>query len=149
MKKVLLLLTVCILGACAPAEAPAPHRVGSSFGGPVFRVPLNAIPSTNGATTIVFDSTVTPIVPMPEKFVVSARFDQTVTVLYQIQRSGSATWRTVNGGGAGDVYTAGNDFTVDYLVQGPNNRFEVVNGTPGPSTPEFNIAAIYDRGLAM
>jgi len=146
---ILFALILGVLG-CDPTAAPPPaHKVGSSFGGPVWRVPLNAIPSTASATTIVFDTTVTPVVPPPERLAVSCRFDQAVTLLYQIQRLGSVTWRTMNGTGAGDAVPANTDAFYDYLVQGPNSRLEVVNGGTGPSTPELNVGPVYDRPLAQ
>ena len=137
------------LGACvANPPKPEPGRVGSSFGGPVFRAPLNVV-TGNSATITVFDSTVVPVFPLPERLVVSCRFDQNVTVLYEVQRLGSVTWRTVNGGGAGDVVTANQDTLFDYLVQGPNSRLQVVTGGTGPTTSEINIAPVYDRALAL
>ena len=142
-----LFIGVVLLVGCASTQEPSPHRVGSSFGGPVWRGPLNPITSTASATAVVFDTTVTPIVPLPERLVVTCRFDQGVTILYQIQRIGSSTWRTMNG--VGDVVPANTDAIYDYLIQGPSSRIEVVNGGTGPSTPEFNVAPVYDRPLAM
>lgn len=150
--KIIKLLFLCalIVTGCAvrSGENPAePHKVGSSFGGPLFRAPLNPV-TGNNATIIIFDSTVTPIIPAPERYLVSCRFDQPVTILYQVQRFGSATWRTANG--SGDAVAANTDTFLDYLVLGPFNRIEVVTQTTGPTTTvEINIAPIYDRPLAM
>jgi hypothetical protein len=144
-----LLLT---LGCTAPPkpvpEAPTPGRVGSTIGGPIFRAPLNPV-TGNNATIIVLDTTNVPIFPKPERLVVSCRFDQQVTILYQVQRLGSVTWRTVNGNGTGDVVSANTDTFIDYLVLGPNNRIEVVTGSTGPTVAEINIGPVYDRPLAF
>ena len=82
---------------------------------------------------MAFDTTVTPVVPLPERLAVTCRFDQAVTILYQVQRIGDVTWRTMNG--VGDAVPANTDAFLDYLIQGANSRIEVVNGGTGPSAP--------------
>lgn len=145
--KVLLCLFVLVGCTAHNGTAPQePHKVGSSFGGPMFRAALNPV-TGNSATIIVFDSTVTPIIPAPERLLVSCHFDQAVTVLYQVQRFGSSTWRTTNG--SGDSAPANTETFLDYLVLGPYSRIEVVTGSTGPTVAEINIAPIYDRPLAM
>ena len=141
-----LLLVLALTLSCVTPTGSSPGRVGSTVGGPVFRAPLNPV-TGNNATVTVFDTTVAPVFPLPERLAVTCRFDQAVTILYQVERLGSSTWRTVNG--SGDAVTANTDFFIDYLVQGPNNRIQVVTGSTGPTVAEINVAPIYDRPLAL
>jgi hypothetical protein len=146
MRIIKIVLCLFLFVGCATTQPAGPHKVGSSFGGPLFRAALNPV-TGNNATIIVFDSTVTPIIPAPERLLVTCRFDQAVTILYQVQRYGSSTWRTTNG--SGDSAAANTDTFLDYLVLGPFSRIEVVTGSTGPSVAEINIGPVYDRPLAM
>jgi hypothetical protein len=79
----------------------------------------------------------------------SLRCDQAITLLYQVLRTGSTTWRTMNGSGSGDAITASTDTAIDYLVLGPDSRLEAVTGGTGPSSCEVDVGLYTDRTPGM
>lgn len=107
----------------------------------------------NNQTIPVYDTTGGDTVRAQQKalqhILVSCRFDQAVTVLYQIKRTGSSSWRTMNNGGAGDVVGANTDFVRDYAILGPDSKVVIVTGATGPSTGELDVGLIFERPLGL
>ncbi|HVZ88098.1 MAG TPA: hypothetical protein VHG72_14090 [Polyangia bacterium] len=148
MKRLLPLLAFVIAlsaGCTTTGQHLAPVGIGGSGIPNQWIAPANPV-TGNSATIVVFDSTATPT--HADRIVVSCFFNQGVTVLYQVQHAGSATWRTTNGSGSGDTVTASTQTYLDYPIQGANTRVEVVTGSTGPTTSEVDIGLMYERTKA-
>lgn len=150
MKRLLVSIAAALfIAGCGTMTSPAHHApvgIGGSGIPNQWLPPANPV-TGNSATIVVFDSTVTPT--HADRVVVSCFFNQAVTVLYQVQHAGSATWRTTNGsGGSGDSVTASTQTYLDYQIQGANTRVEVVTGSTGPTTSEVDIGLMYERAKA-
>jgi hypothetical protein len=142
MKRLGLLLLTMLAASCAEPAAPVHPVVGIGGGGipNQWLAPLNPV-TGNSATIVVFDTTATP--SHADRIMVSGFFNQAVTVLYQVEHSGSVTWRTANG--SGDAITASTQTTFEYVVSGLNSRVEIVTGSTGPTTSEVDIGVMYER----
>lgn len=144
----LALFLVLMFGCIEPAQAPVPeHRVGATTQQFTTCVPpLNPV-TGNSATIVVYDTTAQQGFKS-DRVMVSCRYDQAVTILFQGKRFDSSTWRTLNG--SGDAVTANTDTLKDYLVQTANSRVEIVTGGTGPTTTvETDICLPYERSLGQ
>lgn len=174
-----LLLALFIVGCgdnLSPAgRAPGPQFVGASLGDTdqvIKWVPAANLPTLTVAssTVILLDTsggdTVRQRWTTAHRFLVSMRCDQPTTLLYQIKRTASSTWRTMNGyasgsgctsgcagggspgSGLGDTVPANCDAACDYLVLGPDSRLQVVT-TTAPSTCEVDVGYYPRREAGM
>jgi hypothetical protein len=146
--------------ACAPltAEGPAPKKFGDvQTGGQQCKWRTN-LPTVAGVTThnIVFTTTaagdsIRNAVPGLQRVLVHFRGDQGVTVNYQtLAPLPATTWRTLNGGGSGDVVAANTDYATDFLVLGPDIRIDILTGGTAPTGGgELAIQVCNDRALGM
>lgn len=133
----------------AQVAPPLPHRVGSSVSdsGPQWLATLPVV-TGNNATIVLFDSTVMHGLQV-QRIMVTAFYDQQVTILYRTKAIGSSTWRTLNNGGAGDVVPASTPFVTDYFALGPYSQIEAVTGSTGPTVNETGIGLVFERTLGM
>jgi hypothetical protein len=145
-----LLALVVSIGACCPCMAPPPatpsHRVGGADPNTdpaIWQVPPVAV-TGNTATITIFDTgAVAGKYLTLNRILFRGLYDQAVTVLYQVQTQGSTTWSTMNNAGAGDSVPANSPAFIDYLVQGPRSRVQVVTGATGPTVSETAYGLIY------
>lgn len=152
LRRIAVFCLALALSACATSGTSSPaaggHKFGSIASANQWRAPLNAV-TGNNATVLVWDGTGASATQPVERVMVSCFFDQPVTILFQVRHVGSATWRTINGNGSGDVVAASTPTVIDYLMLGSENRIQVVTGGTGPTVSEVDIGLIFARPLAM
>lgn len=159
-----LVLLLALVAACATPGPPKKFgdiRLAGNQGAWVcgYQVGLTAgtaCPAVagNNATVVVFSTTSQGDnsrgqYPGLQRVLVHLRFNQATTVLYQTLVAGSTTWRTMNGGGAGDALAANTDYAVDFLVLGPDVRVAVSTGGSGPTTREEAVEVFNDRAVGQ
>lgn len=73
---------------------------------------------------------------------------QPITVFYDVMAAKDGTFRTVNGGGAGVVVAAGNDFHAVYMASGYAQRIRLVNGATAPTVYQASVSPVGNQLLA-
>jgi hypothetical protein len=166
MKRILTLLALAaaLVGAGCREAAPPPHAVMASGapGGQTYCVWQSqaSIPAVTGnnATITLFDSTIggtaRGVYDFLQRIMVTANFDQTVTVNYDIQLGTSTQWVRAAGTNASSTFTGGTTTTgtneIDFLVQGNESRVQMVTGGTGPGVawnkPAIRLCYVRDLG---
>lgn len=127
-----------------------------------FTISPPAVPANNG-TACLLNTTYGPgTAPtaggvgdyrgVPRKYkraVVTVFVNQAMTFKHNVLASGSSTWRTENGAGAGETVTASTLFQRDVLLFGHDNEITLVAGAAAPSTWEVTIRLVDDRALGQ
>lgn len=110
-------------------------------------IPLPVNPGVSGSVSVL-DTTV-KAAGFARHAVLAMYVDQSVTVFYKIKLAGGSTWRTVNGGGAGEVCAASTVFQRDFPLWGDNQQIVITNGTTPPVTWEVSCRLTSERALAQ
>lgn len=120
----------------------------------IFPVPP-ANPGNNGLATL-YDTTATGFSnsgPVRDGYyktaILSLFFDQAVTLLIQTKQRNSATWRTYNGGGAGEPIAASTYYLNDIPFVGDAVRIQIQNGAAAPTVWEPSITVSSERPKAI
>ncbi len=165
MKRIIVALSLFAISACAipvrvvneePASPAAAHRMAMGTpGGIDYRYCLPTVPAVTGNNTnvLIFDTTSVGTVSGAYKFLqrvmVSGQFNQAVTMNYQVQHVGSATWANAAGSTSGDAFAANTETLVDYLSQGVESRLSVATGGTGPTTQRVDVCLFFVRVLGQ
>lgn len=84
----------------------------------------------------------------PKRALVTILADQIVTLFAQTLASGSTTWRTFNGGGAGEATTANVLFERDIYLMGDDVQLYIAT-TTAPTVWEVSIKLRADAAIAQ
>jgi hypothetical protein len=166
MNRFIFALSLFAISACAipvrvvnlePEPATAARHIFAmgTPGGAEYRYCLPTVPAVTGNNTsvLIFDTTaggtVSGVYKFLQRVMVSGQFNQAVTMNYQVQHVGSATWVNAAGSTLGDAFAANTETEVDYLSQGVESRLSVATGGAGPTTQRVDVCLFFVRNVGQ